>query len=327
MVKETSSDGLIYGYCFDGQGGASPVGWSELAAASEDTRVVWVHFEYTAPAVQQWLEQDSGLDPLVVEALLAEDVRPRTTPMGDALLLALRGVNLSHGHDPEDMVAIRIWSDGRRIISTRRRRLRSAGDIADALEQGQGPEDAGAFLSQLAERLILRMRETIEEKADLVAEIEETMLADEGYGLRTRIGALRRDLISLRRYLAPQREALQQLVQAPVRWLRPEARQHLREVADQLSRYLEELDAVRERAAVAQEELASRLAEQMNNRMYALSLVAAVFLPLGFLTGLLGINVGGIPGADNPLAFWLFVALLVLLVGLQFVWLRLKRWF
>ena len=68
---------------------------------------------------------------------------------------------------------------------------------------------------------------------------------------------------------------------------------------------------MRERAAVIQEELAGRLAEQMNKRMYMLSMVAAVFLPLGFLTGLLGINFGGIPGAGNPLGFEWVIGVLV----------------
>ena len=67
----------------------------------------------------------------------------------------------------------------------------------------------------------------------------------------------------------------------------------MREVSDQLARYLEDLDEARDRAAVTQEELVNRLSEQMNNKMYILSIVAAIFLPLGFLTGLLGINVGG----------------------------------
>ena len=63
----------------------------------------------------------------------------------------------------------------------------------------------------------------------------------------------------------------------------------------------------------AGDEIANRLSESMNRTMYALSMVAGVFLPLGFLTGLLGINVGGMPGVDSGSAFWITCALLVLL--------------
>ena len=92
-------------------------------------------------------------------------------------------------------------------------------------------------------------------------------------------------------------------------------------------RHLEDLDAIRERAAVTQEELQNRLAEQQNVRMYVLSIVAAIFLPLGFLTGLLGINVGGIPGADSGASFWIFVGFLIVVVVLQILYFRTRKWF
>jgi hypothetical protein len=69
-----------------------------------------------------------------------------------------------------------------------------------------------------------------------------------------------------------------------ISWLSDNDRLYLRETTDRLIRYTEDLDSVRDRAAVTQEGLVNRLSEQMNTRMYLLSLVAAVFLPLGFLT-------------------------------------------
>jgi zinc transporter len=101
---------------------------------------------------------------------------------------------------------------------------------------------------------------------------------------------------------------------------------HLREEADRVTRYVEDLDAARERAAVTQEELGNRLSEQLNSRMYVLSVVAAIFLPLGFLTGLFGINVGGIPMAENPQGFIDIVLMLLLITGLQVVLFRWRRW-
>ena len=85
-------------------------------------------------------------------------------------------------------------------------------------------------------------------------------------------------------------------------------------------RYIEDLESARDRAAVTQEELSARLAEDMNRNTYLLSIVAALFLPLGFITGLLGINVGGIPGADVKWAFAAVCGMLAVIVALQ-VWL------
>jgi len=64
----------------------------------------------------------------------------------------------------------------------------------------------------------------------------------------------------------------------------------------------------------------------MNKAMYVLSIVAAIFLPLGLLTGLLGINVGGIPGTENEWAFTLVsLVLMAIAIGLV-VWFRKIKW-
>ncbi|PTT44479.1 CorA family divalent cation transporter, partial [Aeromonas sp. HMWF014] len=45
-----------------------------------------------------------------------------------------------------------------------------------------------------------------------------------------------------------------------------------------------------------------------------------------FLTGLFGINLGGIPGAESPTAFWVFCGSLVALATGLAVWLKHRRW-
>ena len=161
---------------------------------------------------------------------------------------------------------------------------------------------------------------------DQLADIEEQMLSAQSFDLRKQISELRRAVISLRRYLAPQRDAMQQIQSASCSWLDEEQRYQIREQLNHLIRDIEDLDAIRDRAAVAHEELNNRLSEQLNNRMYVLSIVAAIFLPLGFLTGLLGINVGGIPGVEHGAAFWIVCFLLSLATSLQIWWFRRKGW-
>ena len=64
----------------------------------------------------------------------------------------------------------------------------------------------------------------------------------------------------------------------------------------------------------------------MNTRTYILTLIAGLVLPIGAVTGLLGINVGGMPGADNPRAFWYVAGGLVLMVAVSYVLVRRKKW-
>jgi zinc transporter len=144
--------------------------------------------------------------------------------------------------------------------------------------------------------------------------------------LRLGLAGLRREAIALRRYLAPQREVVTRLTMSQAPWLGARDRAVLREVADRTTRFVEDLDAARERAAVVQDELNTRLSDQMNRTMYLLTLVATVLLPPSLITGLLGVNVGGIPGSDQAWAFWAVLVLLLLLAGVEIAVLRRLRW-
>jgi zinc transporter len=324
MAEQTEA--LICAYQLDGNGGGKALDWEAIRSEPETPGMVWIHLDYTVPSAQQWLKQRSGLDEISIATLLAEEARPRSIPLPDGLLLTLRGVNTNPGADPEDMVAVRVWTDGRRIITTRRRRLLSILDLKEAIEAGKGPCSVSDFIVDLSAGLIARMADVINEIDDAVDGLEDAVLSAESHLLRTEIAQIRREAISLRRYLAPQREAMTRLYNERIEWLDDFSRMQLREIADRTTRYIEDLDSARERASVTQEELMSRLSEQMNNRMYVLSIVAALFLPLGFLTGLLGINVGGIPGEDYEPAFLIFVLMLLVVLALQIWILKNKKW-
>jgi zinc transporter len=321
-----NNDGLIAAFLLDGNGGGQRIGWNEIRQWTPSDDLLWVHLNFTVPQAQQWITEESQLEDVVGEVLLADESRPRVTGFDDGLLIALRGVNLNPGADPEDMVSLRLWIEKHRIITTRRRKLLSVEDLCSAIEKGKGPRTAGEFLEDVADRLMSRMGSVIGDLEDKVAELEEAVLTKESHELRPKLASIRRDAIYLRRYMAPQREAISRLQSEKISWLTDDDTLRLREVYDRLTRYLEDLDAARERAAVTQEEVVSRLSEQMDTRMYVLSIVAAIFLPLGFLTGLLGINVGGIPGAEYKAGFAIFCLLLVVVIFAEIVIFKKKKW-
>ena len=326
MESHAANTELPRACAFDGAGSAQLIALHGNREWIESPQPLWVQLDYSDTAHRKWLQEEAMLEEVAVDALLAEDTRPRTTQIGDGLLIALRGVNLNPGADPEDMVSIRLWIDARRIVSTKRRDMLSVKDITSQLKSGEGPCSTADFLVELVDRLTWRMSDTIENMEDQAAELEANMLEGAHGELRFELASLRRQAITLRRYLSPQRDALSKLATEKVSWIGDSERIEIREITDRLIRHMEDLEAVRERAAVSQEELLSRLSEQLNQRMYVLSIVAAIFLPLGFFTGLLGINVGGMPGADNPEAFWIFSGLLLVAVALQLLLFRWKKW-
>ena len=199
-------------------------------------------------------------------------------------------------------------------------------DIRDSLQINNGPKNSAGFLVEITTRLIERMGPVIADLDDAIDGLEDRVLSQTNASLRGELWQLRRQAIALRRYIAPQREAMARLVTERVTWLDANTGQRLREVADRITRYVEDLDAGRERAAIVQDELTTRLSEQMNRNMYVLSVIAGVFLPLTLLTGLLGINVGGIPGEKWQWSFTIVLAGTILFGFIEYLLFRRLKW-
>ena len=288
--------------------------------------VLWLHFDIADPAIGNWLASQPDLPAVAVDTLLAGETRPRSLVTDNGMLTVLRGVNTNPGADPEDMVSIRVWIDKHRIISSRRRRLLSVDDLSKALQEGTGPGSTGNFLVALVERLADRIGGFVDAIEDRMDAAEDEISRGKQAGFRQRLSTLRRQIAEVRRFLAPQRDALDRLTRQTSTWLSEADAYGLRQESDRITRFLEDLDLAKERAIVLQEELLSLIAQEQNARMYVLSVVAAIFLPLTFVTGLLGMNVGGLPGLDSPVGFlWSIVVMIVSAIGLLFFF-RWKRW-
>ncbi|MFY9212116.1 MAG: zinc transporter ZntB [Aestuariivita sp.] len=304
---------------FDGSGGAQAV---DPAHLSTDTGAFsWLHLRRDHPGAERLLET-CGLDEYVVKALTAEETRPRCTVHGRGVVLNLRGVNLNPGAEPEDMVSVRLWLEPGRIVGVWVRPLVAVADLVAAIERGDGPRTVGGFVADLALRLADRAEPAIAGLNERIDAIEEAMLESQPDIARGELAGLRRAAILLRRYLVPQRDALTTLDIESRGWMQEDDRAHLREAAERMLRLGEELDAIRDRAQVVHDQVMDQRAEGMNRRMLVLSVVAAIFLPLGLLTGLLGINVGGVPGVNDPHAFAIVCALLVAMGIVLFIWFR-----
>jgi len=322
------SNGLICAWILDGKGGGRQVDWSEANAFQTDRdNWLWLHFDYSNPMVQDWLYVHSGLSELTVEALKQTETRPRVVSADGGLMVFLRAVNLNPGAEPDDMVSARLWLDERRVISLRQRRLMSVDDLRAALAAGKGPRSSSELLTMLVEGLLDRIERVVEVIYGHIDDLETPSQSVTIPRQRAQLAEIRRQAIALRRFLAPQREALNRLAAEHAPLLGEAHRLQLREHSDRLTRIVEDLDAARERAAVAQESLASQMAEQTNQRMFLLSVVAAIFLPLSFATGLLGINVGGIPGAESPQGFAVVVVLLLAMGAGLWFYFRTRDWF
>tara|TARA_R110002124_G_scaffold233406_1_gene398751 strand:+ start:126842 stop:127819 length:978 start_codon:yes stop_codon:yes gene_type:complete len=322
-----NDDHILFAVKLDHNGGGTDLALEHVSEEIQSKNLSWVHMDATHDASRAWIEREVPyLDHLIIDALLAEETSPRMIEHNNGVLLILRGINLNENEAPEDMVSLRIWIDPERIISLQRRELKAVKDVYGALIKAKGPKNAGDFITMLLSRLYDRMEPTLIDLDNQLDDLEQKVMEEPSELERNDISQIRKKTIIFRRYIFPQREILNHLKRTEMEWLDLTQRRHIQESWDRVTRYIEDLDAIRERTMIVTEELNTFLSSGMNRNMYVLSIISLIFLPLGFLTGLLGINVGGIPGADNPYAFALFLLILCGIILIQIAILKKSRW-
>ncbi len=295
----------------------------KITAGEHEAQQSWFHFQRDLPGIDDWLRESAIPEPLI-DAVLAEDTRPRFERMDDGFLLILRGVNLGEGARPEDMISMRLLYHKGNLYTFRRRPIRSIQIIRDKLNQGTGPESLNDFLVMLIEEMNNRLEElmvTIEDQMEALEDDEQGVTADRQRELTN----LHRRMLRLTRFVRPQLAALERLSAESHRWLDPELVQWLTNERDTAHRVLESLEMLLEQVWMLREHLQQEVAQKMNRNTYWLSMVAGIFLPITFLSGVFGINIGGMPGVDDENAFWIFSAVMAVIAVGEFLLLRRLR--
>lgn len=327
MSNSPTRQALIASYRLDGAGKGDALTWDQIQQwpQQQTGQLLWIHLNFSMKETVDYLHQH--LPSVVVEALCAKDSRPRSFIYEDGLFLSLRGVNLAPGSFPEDMVSIRVWATRDFIISTQRRPLKAVMELQQSIEKGHGPIDPNDFMVMLSYGLIDHTVTVINGLAEKIDHIEKQIEQSPELNLRNRLMALRRQVTIVRRFMSPQRDALVRLSSDRLSWMEVTNIMQFREVADQVTKLIEDLDQAKDRLSILQESLTTSAQEQLNNRMYLLAIIAGIFLPLTFITGLLGINVGGIPFNTWHYGFVTICGILALLVILLLFFFKRRRWF
>jgi zinc transporter len=276
--------------------------------------------------VGDWLRSHLGLSAATADAITSNQNRPRAFREGNALATILRGINSDGQGDAEDMVAMQIWADASHVVTLRRRRLQAPKDVLEEIEAGAGCITVGDLVTRLVEQTVARIGQVVLDMNDRIDELEVQCEQTHVEDVLKAISRERRKCLALKRHMSPQHDALIHIARDAPEWLSADNRAAIRETIDQLHHYLDDIDVSKESAIVLQDDLNNRAAAQTNKTSYLLSIVAGIFLPLGFLTGLLGMNVGGLPGTNSHSAFWVTCAGMTALVVVQLIMFRKLRW-
>lgn len=314
---------LITAWIFDGQGGGTEVSLQNLPS-DYTGKLIWLHLDRTHGDARDILHQVATINEEAENRLFAETTRPRCEPFDKGYLINLRGVNINPGTDPVDMISARIWIDDNVIVSLRRQPMKVFQNIREKLQAGTGPENQGDFIADISNMITDQMGPIIEAIDTDVTRFEDMeKLPDD---TEQAITGQRQMVVKLSRYVKPQKEVLANLSLLSAPWIDEQQKIRIRQALNSVTFYVEELIEINERMEILKDSLRQQSSERISHTMYVLSVVAGIFLPLGFLTGLLGINVGGMPGVEDKNAFWI-VLLLVAVIGIaEYAYFKWKKW-
>jgi zinc transporter len=295
------------------------------AAQYKGPGFLWLHLQGRDEQDIAFIKAQPDIPDVAAGALAATETRPRCDRIEEGAILNLRGPGELDPADSDRLVSIRFWVTETRVISLSRRPITALGEVVGKMEAGK-IHDSGDLVAAFARAISTQLDPEVSALGDKLDDVESDLEPNLLHRLRRDITNVRSQAISFRRFVAPDRDALRTLAAQDFDWLAEDDRLHIVEAADRFARMAEELEAVRERAALLHEQITDLRAEQTDQRALYISVVAFIFLPLTFVTGLLGMNVQGIPYAHSAWSFW-GVVIFCLAVGVSvLLWFRWRNW-
>ncbi len=307
--------------------------------------VTWVHCE-TEPGVIQALD-DMGLDEVSVKSLRDGPERPRVEEFSDHLYVSLfsadqaarrrprrSGDDLARAAKPESNVSdtllprlneLRLFLGARWIISVGRFREADYDALVERVKRQVFSRDRGpSFVAyHICEWLVETLQPALERLDDRVDALEDDVVLTTGESSVQTLFGLKRDLVDLRRRVAPLRDVMQRLGAHGVLYVDREAEVYFRDVHDDVLRVIELLDTYRDILSSALDLHLSSVSNRLNRVMKQLTVVATVFMPLSFITGLFGTNFELMPFGSLTLFILMFVFMFVSVAAiLLYTWRR-----
>lgn len=329
MTNNNPTNHILFSYIFDKKGNAKKINGDEVAQQLKNPNLSWVHLDANNKNTAKWLnDKVDYLDHLIINALIAEDPRPRILKFDHGILVILRGLNYNKNSKSSDMVSIRMWIDKERIISIQKRPMKSIYEIENTLNEGVlNISDSGIFLLNIIKLTINDIANYIYSTGEKIDDIEQKVIISRNMKYRDTILNTRSQLTISKRYLTPLKDVIIQTCSLEYDWINDFHIRNFHESSDQIIHVIEEVDEVLIRAKILHDELTHTLNEKINRNMFKISIIAMIFMPLTFITSLFGMNFQRIPGSDNPNGFYLICLVLLMITALQMLFFRKKDWF
>jgi zinc transporter len=285
---------------------------------------VWLHFNLSHAAATTWMQAHAGLSDGFFEALTTGSRSTRIERDGDSLFAVINDVTFDFSFDPADVATLWVAVHADRVVTARAHPLRSVDRLRVAARRGDPIDSSVELLDHLLRDQADELQRIVRRAAERLDDIEDEVLAGHHGRHGHELAQLRQLMVRLQRLLAPEPSALRRALANPPRWVSEHDLQHLNRASEEFALVLRDIGALQDRIKLLQDESTTRVAEENNRILFMLTMVTVLALPINLVSGLMGMNVGGIPLADHHNGFWWMVALIVSLT-VVIAWLAIRR--
>ena len=280
---------------------------------------LWLHFSLSNVASESWLRRYLTLPDTFYESLNSDIDATHLEQDGDAMVARIHDVLYDFTFDvPVATTTLCIMP--RLVVSAHVRPWRSIDQLREAVQSGHVFRSPIEILARLFRDQASVLVDIVRKSKKQVGPMEQQLLAKRISVSRSELGSLRRMLVRLQRLLAPEPAAFFRLLNRPPNWIAEDELQNLQQSAEKFSTSISDAAALVERVKQLQEELSALVSEQTNRTLFVLTMVTVLALPINLVAGLFGMNVGGIPLAQERYGFFLVVCPLVVLTAFLAYW-------
>lgn len=296
--------GLVFAYALLPDGGVRELGLREAEEALASKRLpVWLHLDVTSMLAKTWVEAQPLFPPIAREMLVTHETRTQVHHCEGALT----GVLCDFHHELDDIDwrinTMHFYADAQCLITSRRHALAAVERTQSELLAGAKAFGGITLLAAILESLGDLMDGAAEDIGRALEHAEDRIETDPAEG-RAMLADARKQAILFHRHLTAERRVIARLGARSPDWFSTHDQAAMQAAIEHLGATADDLETLQVRARLIQDEIAARLAENTNRNLYVLSVVSAILLPMTLISGIYGMNLGGLPGVDSPWGFW-----------------------
>jgi magnesium transporter len=300
-------------------------------AVREAQGTLWVDIDSNSRQQLALLEKVFNFHPLAIEDVLNPVSRPKVEQYDGYLFVTLRVVRLQEEtSDPYDLETVNLYFflGPTFLVTVHAGASPNVDRVSDTALRtpdlvSRGPARLAHHIMDAAIDAYFPILDRVD---DFIDTLEERVFASFDEDSLRDIFSVKRMVLSLRRFLAPQREIFNVLSNRPSPLLPADAQLYYRDIYDHMLRINDSLETYRDLLSSTMESYLSQVSNRLNVVTKGLSVVATLSVPFVVVSGMWGMNFSKIPLADHPLGFEIMLVGQLVLGG-ALIWLfRSRKW-